>query len=486
MWAVAVPAQETDGWVESAASRAQQVAISIYDQGFALISEMRRITPARGENQLRFAGLPRGLDPVSVSFIPLAGATGIDVLEQRYVDDLASSGTLLRSYLGRSISLQTQHEQLTGTLLRVEGWRDDADEADYLVLETSAGVRLFVNAEEIAHVTLPDARLTATLEPMLFWRVRVDQEGPQNIRLSYRVDDLSWQAVYDVILNEEGTAAYFGGRIVLENHSAGKFEGAQVQLVSTERGQAQDQRRSDAVRPLEAGAALRYAYGAAQPDFEEAVAGPAPVAIYPLGQSVTLDSGEQLFVHYVRRDDLPVDRFFVYDGVRFDRFQRHRRNDWNYGTESHEIVEAHMQFANDAVEGLGMALPPGRFRLYQQRRDGSIEFIGEDHLLATAADKIGHVRLGPARGLRGERERVGYTEVTPLRVYEESFQITVENMSEEEAEIRVVEHLYRWHDFEIVRADAEHIQTGPQTIEFRPVLRPGGRRTIHYTVRYSW
>ena len=129
---------------------------------------------------------------------------------------------------------------------------------------------------------------------------------------------------------------------------------------------------------------------------------------------------------------------------------------------------------------------PGTFRVYDRRADGSVDLAGESRMDGVPAGGRGSVFLGPARGLRGERERTGYSEVTAGHSYEESFEIRLENDSDSEVEIRVVEHLYRWNDYEIVRADAEYQETAPQTIEFRPVLKPGGRRAIHYTVRYNW
>ena len=53
-------------------------------------------------------------------------------------------------------------------------------------------------------------------------------------------------------------------------------------------------------------------------------------------------------------------------------------------------------------------------------------------------------------------------------------------------EIRVVERLYRWPDFEIVKADFEYREIGPQTIEFRPVIKAGGSLTLRYTVRFRY
>ena len=103
-----------------------------------------------------------------------------------------------------------------------------------------------------------------------------------------------------------------------------------------------------------------------------------------------------------------------------------------------------------------------------------------------AAGAFGHVRVGPARGLRGERERTGYSEIRPLHEYEESFEIRLENNTARDVTVRVVEHLYRWKTFEIVRADAEYKEIGEQMIEFRPEVKAGGKRSLHYTVRYSW
>lgn len=425
MWTGTVRA---DG-AESVASEPRDVRISLYDAGFGVVSELRRLTLAEGENKVRFHGLPPALDPTTVSFVPVSEEVGFRVRDQIVVYDPSSPERLARH---------------------------------------------------------PEREVKGN--PTLIWQVKSDREGPQDIRLSYRSDGWAWRAAHEAILNQAGDRAYFGARIAVENATGGRLEDAAIRLVVTERGVVDHVRRSAVTAPHEAApqSALRYAYGLQEPTFEETVASLAPIHTVDLPRRHTMESGTTRLVKYALAPELPVRRFYVYDGVKFDRFQRHRRNDWNYGTEYHTTVETHLKFQNAERDGLGIDLPPGMFRLYQQRAGGTMDFIGEDFLLPIGAGEEGHVLLGPARGLRGERERTGYVEVTPLREYEETFQIRLENNSEETVEIRVVEHLYRWHEFEIVRADTEYEATGPRTIEFRPTLRPGGRRTIHYTVRYSW
>jgi hypothetical protein len=148
---------------------------------------------------------------------------------------------------------------------------------------------------------------------------------------------------------------------------------------------------------------LRYAYGATEPSFEEATASLAPVHTYRLEQPVTLRHGDHKFVQYARVDELPVTRFYVYDGVRFDRFQRHRRNDWNYGTESHSIVETHLQFDNEAPEGLGINLPPGQFRLYQRKATAPWNSSGKISCCRRRPASPGTSCWAGARSARGAR-----------------------------------------------------------------------------------
>lgn len=464
--------------VESTSPR--QVSLQIYDTGSSLASELRQVVAPAGESDIVIRSLPARLDPTSVTVAPAAGGAAIDVLEQRFEYDLVDTARLLRRYLGRPVVVGHPSAALEGRLIGLPVWREPPFPSEPLVIAKPDGTHVaFLTAAEAARVTFPDAGALAVATPTLFWRARLVTEGQQNFRLNYQFEGLSWRAVYDVVLKPDGGVARMTGRIGLENRSGGAFTDASVTLLETERGRAAASDSTEAPP-------LRYAYGFSQPREERAVATLAPVQAHTLDRKVTIADGETLFIPIATVSDLPVRRILVYDGVRFDRFQRNRRNDWNYGTEFHTTVDTHLEFDNTSAIGLGMNLPPGRFRLYQQRSDGTLEWVGEDMLAPVLSGGSGQVRLGPARGLRGERERTGYAEIRPMHEYEESFEIRLSNDSDQTVEIRVVEHLYRWSEFEIVKADAEYQSIGPQTIEFRPELKPGGRRAIHYTVRYRW
>ncbi len=484
--ALAQPAKTAD----IIASPAQGVTLTVYDTDMALVRELRRITLAAGENTVKFTGLPARLDPATISMSPPASVSGLQLLEQQFAYDLGDVASMLQRYLGQEVVVLTDKGREPGVLLSAPASAEELRAGKPLALRTAdRATAVYIKPDRLQGVLFPKGKVEIFAEPTLLWRVKAATEGIKNARLNYAVDGLSWKAFYELVLNAGGRQGILTGRIALRNESGGSFSGARVRLVSTEKGAARAARwkKVDVTQtPSASRSALRYMYERENLTFEDWVISLAPVNTYDLPEKVSIEAGREKFINLFMVEELPVRRFYVYDGVKFDRFQRNRRNDWNYGTESHSVVEAHLEFTNEKAVGLGFGLVPGRFRLYRRRTEGVVDLLGEDYLNGADEGEPAHVRIGLARGLKGERERTGYSEVVPLHEYEETFEIRLENNSDEEAEIRVVEHLYRWRDFEIVRADTEYKQTNPQTIMFRPRLKPGGRRAIHYTVRYTW
>lgn len=69
---------------------------------------------------------------------------------------------------------------------------------------------------------------------------------------------------------------------------------------------------------------------------------------------------------------------------------------------------------------------------------------------------------------------------------DESFEIRLRNHKKEPAEIRVVEHLYRWKNWQITHQPLDFRKLESQTIEFRAVVRPESEQVLNYTVHYTW
>jgi len=465
-------------------SAPKSIAITAYDTGVALVRERRQVRLGMGENKVRINQLPARLIPETVSLRSAVGASPVDVTQQEFAYDLEKPADILRRYLGRRVTVTSDGQPQDGLLL--SGPVGTSTDAQSLALRTADGsVLIFPTTEDIDSMLFPQAKAHAYLEPTLLWRTQTTIDQDLNLNVNYSTRGIGWKAYYELLLGEQGGQGLFGARVELINQSGGDYVDARWRLVATERGREQQRHERDATRRPRAQSVLRYTYG--QNYLELAGMGSQmPIYAQRLPRPVTLERGERKFITLFDPTEVTVRRIFVYDGVRFDRFQRNKRHDWNYGTEFSEAVDSYVEFDTPRGDKENDMLAPGLLRVYQRKNDGAVDWLGSGILDLTVRGKSAHALLGPARGLRGERERTGYREIVPLHEYEESFEIRLWNDSDEDREVRVNEHLYRWNEYEITKADTEYEETEPGVIEFRVLLKPDGQRTVHYTVRYIW
>jgi hypothetical protein len=196
-------------------------------------------------------------------------------------------------------------------------------------------------------------------------------------------------------------------------------------------------------------------------------------------------------VEFIRATGVPTKRIYVYDGVKIDANRYNGwnwdniRNDYSYGTESNPKIWVMREFVNSEANHLGMALPKGRVRFYR-RDDSQIEFTGENVIDHTPRDETVRVYTGNAFDLVGERRRTDYKLDTGKHTFDESFEIKVRNHKKEPADVRVVEHLYRWITWDVPAKSSTYRKIDSQTIEFSVALAADGEKTISYTAHYTW
>ncbi len=162
------------------------------------------------------------------------------------------------------------------------------------------------------------------------------------------------------------------------------------------------------------------------------------------------------------------------------------RNNQDLGNEMETKVAVMREFKNSETNHLGMPLPKGRLRFYKQDNDQQLEFTGENTIDHTPKDEMLRVYTGNAFDLVGERRRTNIKVDSNNHWLDESFEIKLRNHKKEQVEIRVVEHLFRWYNWDITEKSDTFLKTNAQTMEFRVQLKPDEEKTIHYTVHYSW
>lgn len=207
--------------------------------------------------------------------------------------------------------------------------------------------------------------------------------------------------------------------------------------------------------------------------------------MYSLPLATTLRDRETKQVEFVRAEKVQTKKLYVYEGFQ-GRFYGGMNTNQNYGQNAQPDVAIYREFKNSEENGLGAALPAGRTRFYRMDSDGQLEFTGENTIDHTPKNETIRVYLGNAFDLVGERKRTNFYKHPSRDLIRETFEIEIRNRSDEDVSVQVLEHLYRWSNWEIVENSQDFEKSDAQTIEFNVTVGADKTKTVSYTVEYTW
>lgn len=448
------------------------VALTVYNEGSALVQDRRQFSFTEGFNEFTFDDVAAMMDPTSVLFQSLTDPDGVSVLEQNYEYDLVGSSALLSKYLDETIEVTTKDgDEFSGTLLSA---RDD------VILQAPNGEVTIVRLSEIQQFSFPELPDGLISKPTLRWRILADQEGDQDVEITYLTQGMSWTADYVVLLNDAETRVDLDGWVTLNNNSGASYLDALLKLVAGDLQRVAAPAFAAQDLLLEAEEASR-ATPVAQREFFE-------YHLYQIPRPVSVKNNETKQIEFVSSTNVAAEKFFVYDGAQcrsnpwYCSFYGYPQTDPSYGVASNPKVMVMLEFDTEDIQA---DLPKGRVRVYQQDVDGAALLIGEDAIDHTPEGE--HIRLyvGDAFDIVGERIQQDFTRPSENSL-EETYEITLRNHKDEDAEVRVVEHLFRWSDWRIRNATDNFTELDSNTIEFRVQIPANGEHTVSYTVRYFW
>ena len=452
------------------------VALTVYNQGTALVRDRRVFSFTEGLNTINFTDVASSIDATSVSFLSLT-YPNTTVLEQNYVYDLVDTYALIRRFVDQVITVTAEDGTVyTGKLL---------SGSDNIILQMDNGQVVVLNTytlRDIQFPALPDGLIT---RPTLRWLVSSPITGDQEIELTYLTGGISWTADYNVLLTTDKSALDLNGWVTLSNSSGTSYRDAQLKLIA---GDVNRLPEYDEFMYMEDMAVEARAMPAepqvAQREFFE-------YKLYEINRPVTVGNNETKQVEFVTATSVPATTYYVYDAS--DAFYGYYSPivDTYYGFTGITDVQNYLEFTTSEEAGVGADLPAGRVRVYQEDVDGAALLIGENSIDHTPKGEDVSIYLGNAFDLVGERIQTDFRIISD-KVMQETYQITLRNRKEgETVEIRVPERLFRWSNWEILSAtidgqSAEFTQQDSATIEFRVQVPAGGEVILTYTVQYSW
>ena len=456
------PTTQESPTLRSTAAQRDAVSITVYNQNFGLVREIRTLDLASGRVALEYGDVASGIQPETVHIRPLGGG-GLQVFEQNYQFDLLNPQKLREKYVGRTVNVYRTNPQ-TGV--------DEAVEAE--VLSVNGGPILRIGGEITFNYPgrfgFPEVPDNLIAEPTLLWRLDATG-GQQQVEVSYLTNSLNWKSDYVMVLNEDDDAAALTGWVTLTNQSGTAYENAQLQLVAGDVQRVQGNMRPESRGRMMADAmAMQENDGFTENAFFE-------YHLYTLGRPADLLNNEQKQVTLLESDNFGVEKKLIFHGA--THYYRGQ-----YGQiASNQKVGVFLDFENSERNGLGMPLPKGIVRVYKRDHTGAQQFIGEDLIDHTPRDEELRIKMGEAFDVVGDRRQMDYTVISSC-VSESTWRIDLRNHKDEDVEVMLVEPV--GGDWQILSSTHPFEQTDAWTFTLTPEVEANDETRVEYRVRVRW
>ena len=457
-------------------------SLTIYNQNFAVVRDTVSLDLKAGVNEARFSGMTAMAETDSVILRDPSGKVKFQILEQAYRNDPVSSGLMLQLNEGKTIDFFVREpnkpdHKVQGKIIR-SGYGPGGRGAGQPIIEVDGKLQFSLPGEPI----FPALGDDTILNPTLSWTINSTEAVKFDSELAYVTGGLSWKSDYNIVAAEKGDNIDIVGWVTFNNMSGNSFKDAKVKLMAGDVNKVQQQ------PPMLEGRAMKSAAMGRAP-MENAVTEKAfdEFHLYTIGRPVTLRNQETKQVEFIRGTGVKAPKIFVYDGATMNYGQwNYYRGEGEYGIQTNKKVWVLREFKNSKENNLGMALPKGRLRFYSRDDDGSLQFTGENNIDHTAKDETIRVYLGNSFDLVGERRRTEYKADGANKWLDETFEVKLRNHKKEAVEIRVVEHLSRFDNWELKEKTDEFRKLDSHTIEFPVTLKPDEEKIVTYKVHYSW
>ena len=460
-----------------------QPSLTIYNQNFAVVRDSVPLDLQSGVNSVRYANATAQVEPDSVILRDPGGKHSLQILEQNYRSDPVSQELLLSLFEGKTIDFQRVNrdgmptETIRGKIVR-SGYVPGG-QFQQPIIDVNGKLQFSLPGQPL----FPDLGDDTVLKPTLNWLLQSDKPGKFDAEVGYVTGGFDWSASYNLVSPEKGNEVDLVGWITMNNNSGKTFENAKIKLMAGDVNKIQP-------RMLTPMSSMAKSLA-----FNEAMEAPAVTEkafdefhLYSIARPTTLHDRETKQVEFVHAEKIFAPTAYVYDGAANYRFYGELNYDSGYGTgDGNKKVAVMREFVNAETNHLGIALPAGKLRFYRRDDDGQLQFVGENEIDHTPRNETIRVTTGNAFDLVGERKQTDFHVDTRAHTMDESFEIKLRNRKKDTpVDIRVVEHLYRWNNWEITAKSDEFKKTDAQTIEFNVPVKPDEERTVTYTVHYSW
>jgi hypothetical protein len=443
-----------------AAPSSEGVALTVYNDDFAVVRQRRKMSFKKGVNTVKFTDVASAIDPASVNFKSLSSPGAVTILEQNYEYDLVNTSSLLKRFIDKPITLEIKGSG-SDEGYTVRGLLASSTGNDLIILNDT-GMNI-ISRGSIERIAIEKAPADLVTKPTLVWLAQAKKASQQLCQVTYTTGALSWNADYSATLSPDEKTIDLTGWVTIKNRSGAAYKDAAIKLM------AGDVRRVQPPRVYRE-RQVKYAMGAMMPD-------EAPFAekafmdyhIYTLNRKSTINNNQVKQIELITpASDIKIQKNYLY------QWQRKPKK-----------VQIKIEFENEKKNNLGIPLPKGKVRVFKaDDADGTLEFVGEDMIDHTAKDEKLSLYIGDAFDVVPEHTVTDSS--SARRRTTETHKVELRNKKDQTVTVIVEQTFGDRMNWRIDRSSHKHIKHNAQTLRFEVNVKPESEVTLEYTVTQTW
>ncbi len=444
----------------------KSLSVTVYNQGRILVNEVREITLDSGPKpfELVFEGVPTSIDPTTLQI--RSSSPAFTILDQNYEYDLINTQNLLNKFVGKEVEILIPDPKGSekGAKVLKKGILIANNDRPIFKIDN----RIYLGS--YSSIMLAGIPENLRARPTLVWLVKNKGPVKQEIDVTYLARNCSWKADYVLKVARDNTRADLSGWVTIDNKTGKTFENANLKLVAGKLHQVTpaiyEKRMSKAYL-----AAPRAESGMKEESFFE-------YHLYSLPRKVTVRNNQTKQISLLQARGIKVNRILVAKnnspGLYYSSYM---------GPSIKSHPEIFIEFKNSKENGLGIPLPKGIVRAYQESSDGSNLFIGEDSIDHTPKNEKVSLKMGEAFDITIERKQLSF-ERLGKRSVENEWEIRIRNAKEKPDKVTLEEFVPGEWKLESNKAGFKKISANWMKTEV--TIPANGEKVVTYRVRIKY
>ncbi len=452
----------------------QSLNISVYNQNLALVKDVRRVMLEQGINDIAFEGVASNLKPETA----ILYSEGLRVLEQNYDYNLLSYENIISKSVGETVKTVTTNPTTGENIFNQAQIVATTHNYAKPILKFNYGIDANFPGR-LVFEKLPEGLRS---KPTLVAKVISNATQSKEVSLVYLTNGISWSTDYVAQIVDAGKLNLTGW-VTINNESGIDYNNANVQLIA---GNVNEVHKPVAYRGmmLKSVAMNTMADGeATAAPIEQDLSG---YHMYSLPAKTTIKDKQTKQISLIEKNN-----------VIYKKEARITPQLYFNPSSQSKFEQTHPEMYyiinNQEDDNLGIQLPSGTIRFYENDDNGNLQFIGENSIGHVAKGELMRLHLGSfvnifASGKINKIEKISENE-SPTNedkcrqlsaMYNYQAEVTIRNSGKNAQEVIYTQNLPQ--DAQIVQENIKGNLKNSGVYEWKTVVAPDSSATISYAV----